>query len=645
MDANFQFAQRKRSGIQAISECQLDKSPKGSVDEPIIDLVKIINEHDDYCTTSSCSGRISLFHTNGLQVTSKGSGNWLLALHRKLTNETELEQALVSGLASLPPTMSLNSITLFKHEPFVLHVLCRTVACAQTLLQLARESGFRESGISVSNENKIILGVRTSSNVLELPVALNGQVMCTNEYLRFISHQANVRFDENAKRIQHFHQALNRFLFPSHSLSLPTEKMLEWQHVEETSRFKRWAHVCVPLDNSRILLFGGWTDDAKRTNESVIYNAEDASFRALTDKNCPEALVYHTGNRVSSNDVLVFGGRTSPSAPSNDLWQFDIANENWQQVQTKVGPCARWRHAACSDGISGKLFVHGGRSGEDTVLDDLWEFDGKEWVEWPNLASALGKRFAHAMVATSTNLFIHGGLASVDGLPTDGEIHIVDVETKTWLKRVDVNIPWRFSHSWVVNFDNLDESYLCGGVTNKTEANVLGLEEAFLVNLSSLDTTRLILSCSKQQGVELLAVQHAICVLNSKTIVVFGGGATCFAFGSVFSPCAQLLNVKVSPNMENPNNLYCKCSKQHAVEVKKVLATTNALDKSRKVEHAQGGDLCFPVLFPVDLANTNMISLTPETKPVAPTKPILSALAQEIGLPLYPFLVLRACCD
>ena len=40
---------------------ELDKSKKGSVDEPIAELVEYINQTKDYCTTSSCSGRFAIF--------------------------------------------------------------------------------------------------------------------------------------------------------------------------------------------------------------------------------------------------------------------------------------------------------------------------------------------------------------------------------------------------------------------------------------------------------------------------------------------------------------------------------------------------------------------------------------------------------
>lgn len=40
---------------------QVDLSKKGSIDDQIMDLVQYINAKDNYFTTSSCSGRISVF--------------------------------------------------------------------------------------------------------------------------------------------------------------------------------------------------------------------------------------------------------------------------------------------------------------------------------------------------------------------------------------------------------------------------------------------------------------------------------------------------------------------------------------------------------------------------------------------------------
>ncbi len=50
------FAQRKATIVSALAAQVNDKSPKGSLDAPIFDLVQSVNSATDYYTTSSCSG-------------------------------------------------------------------------------------------------------------------------------------------------------------------------------------------------------------------------------------------------------------------------------------------------------------------------------------------------------------------------------------------------------------------------------------------------------------------------------------------------------------------------------------------------------------------------------------------------------------
>ena len=45
-----------------------DNSKKGSIDEPIVDLVSFINNLNDFFTTSSCSGRIAVISEVSLSL-------------------------------------------------------------------------------------------------------------------------------------------------------------------------------------------------------------------------------------------------------------------------------------------------------------------------------------------------------------------------------------------------------------------------------------------------------------------------------------------------------------------------------------------------------------------------------------------------
>jgi tRNA wybutosine-synthesizing protein 3 len=64
-----EFVARKAKIMTAI-----DKSPKGSFDAPILDMLAMINRHPNYVTTSSCSGRISLFRNNAISNAARAGG-------------------------------------------------------------------------------------------------------------------------------------------------------------------------------------------------------------------------------------------------------------------------------------------------------------------------------------------------------------------------------------------------------------------------------------------------------------------------------------------------------------------------------------------------------------------------------------------
>lgn len=67
------FTQKKRFILEQIgSPNGTDLSPKGSIDEPLLDLIGLINAHPDMVTTSSCSGRLSVF-LEGSKIFSSGN--------------------------------------------------------------------------------------------------------------------------------------------------------------------------------------------------------------------------------------------------------------------------------------------------------------------------------------------------------------------------------------------------------------------------------------------------------------------------------------------------------------------------------------------------------------------------------------------
>ena len=55
------FDDRKARVLAGLADEAPDNSPKGGLDAPLEELVGWINSQPDWCTTSSCSGRITLY--------------------------------------------------------------------------------------------------------------------------------------------------------------------------------------------------------------------------------------------------------------------------------------------------------------------------------------------------------------------------------------------------------------------------------------------------------------------------------------------------------------------------------------------------------------------------------------------------------
>lgn len=140
------FETKKRKILEILEtpdEDYHDLSPKGSVDEPIRPLIAEINGIPGLVTTSSCSGRISVFsegkkkntpNTDAeaeIQVRSgpggKGQGKWLYISHSPVQEpETRLESNFMSMFGLKEPDLQKqvdlgadSSYIHLKFEPMV----------------------------------------------------------------------------------------------------------------------------------------------------------------------------------------------------------------------------------------------------------------------------------------------------------------------------------------------------------------------------------------------------------------------------------------------------------------------------------------------------------------------------------------------
>ncbi|WP_457550801.1 tRNA(Phe) 7-((3-amino-3-carboxypropyl)-4-demethylwyosine(37)-N(4))-methyltransferase [Archaeoglobus sp.] len=162
------------------------------VDEDVIPLLDLINSFDCFVTTSSCSGRIGVLDMPefGDKVEAKFLGKW----HEPVKFEDVLK-AVKRGQ---------RVVWLIMYPP-IIHIACKDLSCAEMLMSIANNSGFRRSGI-ISVKNWVV--EITSLERLEVPVALNGELILSENALRVMVDFANRKLAKSKEKLKRFYKAL-----------------------------------------------------------------------------------------------------------------------------------------------------------------------------------------------------------------------------------------------------------------------------------------------------------------------------------------------------------------------------------------------------------------------------------------------------
>lgn len=135
---NKEFATRKQISME-----QIDKSKKGSYDQPIKDIIETVNSSKCFYTTSSCSGRIIIFTTTqtGFEFNSNNNNNssilkssckWLFTSH----SECDFMQVLDTIRLKLSESCVNDGIITLKFEPLILHIASASLDSGRELLQV-----------------------------------------------------------------------------------------------------------------------------------------------------------------------------------------------------------------------------------------------------------------------------------------------------------------------------------------------------------------------------------------------------------------------------------------------------------------------------------------------------------------------------
>jgi tRNA wybutosine-synthesizing protein 3 len=174
------FQQRKNSVLN-----KKDKSSIGNWDKRIVSLCDKINEKENLYTTSSCSGRLVLMKDNK----EKGPGLFIEVFHDNLT---------FMNLKKIIEKNKDKNLKI-KVDPCILHIVCISLEDANELLNKARESGWKKSGI-LSFQERIVLELNGTER-LEFPVISDKNLLIGDEFLKKIVFDANKKLEKSWRLI------------------------------------------------------------------------------------------------------------------------------------------------------------------------------------------------------------------------------------------------------------------------------------------------------------------------------------------------------------------------------------------------------------------------------------------------------------
>lgn len=166
----------------------------GEVDNLIVPIIKYLNSLDEYYTTSSCAGRISIFHDVGI----KKDNDWLGKWHHEVKFED-----IKSSLKKIPK----KGIVWFMYEPAIFHIVSRNLDSAIKIVNLARNSGFKKIGIQSCKPERYLVEI-CSTERIDAPLIEKGKILVDDSYIEHLVKIADKKFHNGWKRLKRLEKAL-----------------------------------------------------------------------------------------------------------------------------------------------------------------------------------------------------------------------------------------------------------------------------------------------------------------------------------------------------------------------------------------------------------------------------------------------------
>jgi len=194
MMLNKDFLNRKEKAINSLEKAKNESK----ADEKILPILNILNNSEEYFTSSSCSGRIVLLEIP--EIGDKKNAKFLGIWHRCI----EFDEIITASKKA-----KKGQIWLLAQSP-IIHIVSANLQAADKIIKIANASGFKNSGIK--SINKKIMCEICSTERLDAPVGRNRNLFCDKEYLQLLVNISNDIIDRSTKKLLRLEQKLKKYL-------------------------------------------------------------------------------------------------------------------------------------------------------------------------------------------------------------------------------------------------------------------------------------------------------------------------------------------------------------------------------------------------------------------------------------------------
>ncbi|XP_069825378.1 tRNA wybutosine-synthesizing protein 4 isoform X2 [Dendropsophus ebraccatus] len=299
---------------------------------------------------------------------------------------------------------------------------------------------------------------------------------------------------------------------------------------------RRFGHRSCLVSDCVIITTGGFGEgDGKHQrlrDLHLLLQEEDTWGREVTTSQWDGRLL-HSLSPLTSGDILVLGGRFSPSRPADHALILTYDQETGAVTVTQKHVCPelrRWRHTATEVSLCGLLYllVFGGRWVESSALLDAAFLHTRDLslAEVPVVGVAPTSCHSHSSCGWAGGAVISGGLLA-SGTPSGSITVLAPGHSHFSWERLDTTPPLtpRYSHSSHVVGDTL---ILLGGVW----IHAPGVPGLSLVDLISGHVSEYTINSARLEWPLMLHGHSSVLLPDKKRVVVLGGGGTCFSFGT-----------------------------------------------------------------------------------------------------------------